>query len=995
MTPPDGASVYSIPLGESIVDALARGLLAENPDPLRLSEMLILLPNRRGCRALREAFLRHGDGRPLLLPRMMPLGEFDEEEDAITAALGEEEDGDSLPPAVPPLRRQLLLTSLILKLGAGRGGEPPSPEQAASLAAELASLLDQVQIEELDFGALASLAPEDYAAHWQITLDFLKILTEYWPAILAEQGWMDGALRRNRLIDRRAAAWARNPPPYPVVAAGSTGSMPATARLLATVARLPQGRVVLPGLDRHLDAESWESLPSSHPQYGLARLLEKIGVSRDAVLDWPDCRESPRAVLMSEALRPDGVGAAWRQRDPAARQTAVEVALNGLTRLDCPGPREEAGAIALRLREVLEHPGKRATLITADRGLGRRVAAELRRFGIEIDDSAGRSLDLTVPGSFLLLLARMVASGFAPHETLAALKHPLARGGLAEGVFQVRMHRIEIAALRGPRPGPGAAGIRAVLAESGPDNPEKQALLEEWDKIAAASADLSALMAEPRAPLASLLAAHCRLADHLAATETESGAARLWAGDAGAAASLFIDDLADAADALPPMPGRDYPGLLRTLMAGVTVRPSWGGHPRLSIWGPLEARLQHADLLILGGLNEGSWPPEPASDPWLSRPMRERFGLPSPERRIGLSAHDFEQAVMAAEVMLTRSVRVDGTPSVPSRWLLRLDAALSASGLSRPWASGRWIDWHAALDRPTAVIRPEPPAPRPPLAARPRRLSATAIERWMRDPYAIYAEFILKLWALDPIDADPAAADYGSVVHGVLDAFVKEHPKGPLPAGALDWILEQGRKAFATVQLRPGLAALWWPRFVSVARWFVDQETARRPLLSASITETRGSWDIAGPAGPFTLSATADRIDILADGSLAVIDYKTGTVPTAREIEAGFSPQLPIEAAIALKGGFSSIPARPVTELLFWRLKGGMDGGEIITASKRPPGELAAEALAGVAALVAAFDDENTPYAARPHPDMAPRYSDYGHLARILEWSAAETGGDE
>lgn len=974
--PAAARSVFTIPSGASFVDALAAGILERaDGEPLELARHLILLPTRRACRSLREAFLRVSGGRPLLLPRMRPLGDLDEDE----LALAEDGLGGpalDLPPAVPPLRRQLLLARLVLAMGGERGGGPPSPEQAAQLAAELGRLLDQVQTEGLDFQRLAGLVPDAYAAHWQVTLDFLRLVTEHWPKVLAEQGYMDAAERRRLLLEAQAKSWRRAPPAHPVVAAGSTGSIPATAELLATVAGLPGGILVLPGLDRAMDDESWAALDVTHPQYGMKRLLERLELAPAAVAEWPcgGAVRRHRERLIAEVMRPAATTEAWR-----AGGDGDAAALAGVRRLDCPGGREEAGAIALVLRGVLEEAGRTAALVTPDRTLARRVAAELRRWGVGIDDSAGRPLALTVPGTFLRLAAEMVAQDFAPHAVLAALKHPLAAGGTAAPLFRSRVRRLERQALRGPRPG-GIDGIIGRLKDED---------LRHWlAGVAAMARPLAEAMARDQAPLADLVRAHLAFAEALAGDDREVGARRLWRGEAGEQAALFVADLAEAAAALPALAGRRYPALLDVLMRGRVVRPAWGGHPRIHIWGPLEARLQHADVMVLGGLTEGSWPPQAEVDPWMSRPMRRDFGLPPPERRIGLSAHDFAQAFCAPEVVLTRAARLDGTPTVPSRWLLRLDTVLRAQGLAGRLTGGPWAEWFLALDRPARIRPTPPPAPRPPVEQRPRKLYATEIETWMRDPYAIYARRILRLEALDSIDADPGAADYGSVVHKALERFQKAYPDA-MPDAAEARLLEIGRAVF-TEKLRdlPGVWAFWWPRFESVARWFAGIEAGRRAALAASYCEFEGALTLDGPAGPFVVAAKADRIDLLADGTLAVIDYKTGAPPSRREVAAGFAPQLPVEAAIARAGGFPGIPARAVSELLYWRLKGGETGGEISGAGD-DPGGLADAAVEGLRGLILAFDRVETPYEARPHPERAPRFSDYAHLARVKEWATA------
>lgn len=974
MTP----TVFTIPPGLPFVDTLAAGLMDKaGGDPLKLAEMIVLLPNRRACRSLRDAFLRLSGGRPLLLPRMRPIDAVDEDEMVLSAS-----EPLDIPPAIEPVERQLLLTRLVLAMGGGRGGVKPTPDQAARLAAELASLIDAVQIERLDWSRLGSLVPEDYAAHWQITLDFLELVTQAWPAILSERGLLDPQERVNRALDLMAQSWRETPPDFPVIAAGSTGSRPATADLLAVIAALPQGSVILPGLDCGLDEAGWAALDASHPQHGLKKLLDRLGLDRHRIPTFgraPDPRAA-RSRLLSEALRPAATCEAWRDLPQWP-----ETALSDVARLDAPGPREEAGAIALMLRQALETDGFTAALVTPDRNLARRVATELERWDISIDDSAGKPLALTEPGAFLRLVSAMVAERFSPHATLACLKHPMAAGGEDKAAFRAKVRRLDKRALRGARPAEGVAGLRAA---AGGDDKLGRLL----DGLAALTSPFAALMARETAPFAELVRAHMELAESLAGDDMLPGAARLWAGEAGEAAARFAAELAHAAPALGDIPTFAYGALLDQLLAGQVVRPHWGRHPRLFIWGPIEARLQHADLMVLGGLNEGTWPPQADADPWMSRPMREAFGLPPHERRVGLSAHDFAQGFAASRVVLTRSVRVDGTPTVPSRWLMRLDAIREAAGLEFGEDATPWLDWHHVLDSaPRLAV--QRPAPRPPVEARPRALSVTEIETWMRDPYAIYARHVLGLRALDPIDADPGAAEYGSLVHKAIELFLRRYPD-TLPPDAEAKLVEVGREVFAETLSRPGLWAFWWPRFLSVARWVVAHEDARRSVVARVVPEVKGSLEIVAPAGPFTISARADRIDVLSDGTLALIDYKTGQPPSAREVAAGYAPQLPLEAAIARNGGFEDVPAAEVSRLLYWRLKGGEDGGEEKSAGDDPT-QLAAEAVEGLAALVAVFDDPATPYEARPHPDYAPRYSDYLHLARVREWASTGEDGEE
>lgn len=988
--------VYSIDAGLPFVDTLARGLTDRfGKGPADLSRVTVLLPTRRAVRALREAFLRASGGEPMLLPLMRPIGDVEEEELAIEIAAGLAGGADStlsIPSAMPELKRQLLLANLILTWGKQRGVGPGDAAQAGRLAAELARLLDQVQTERLSFDALTGLVPEDYARHWQLTLDFLRILSEHWPSILAERGAIDQAARRNRLLEALTERWRHAPPAHPVVAAGSTGSIPATADLLAVVARLPRGAVVLPGLDLRLDDEGWDAVDPAHPQFGMKQLLAHLRTSREEVLAWPDgaaavASDAVRGTLLSEVMRPAATSERWHEFAEAPEAVGVEGGSgSGITRITCPGPREEAGVIALAMREALETPARTAALVTTDRGLARRVAAELARWDIAVDDSAGTPLADTPPGVFLQLCADMLASGLAPVSLLAALKHPLAAGGLAPGAFRRFVRRLEVRALRGPRPGPGFAALRGAVGRKA-----GQKDLRDWiSGIEALARPFAAALRKRRIPLADILAAHVAFAEALAASNEADGAARLWAGEAGEGLALFVEELADASADLPPLSGASYPSLLDSLVAGRVVRPRYGLHGRLFIWGPLEARLQRADVLILGGLNEGTWPRAAEVDPWLSRPMRERFGLPSPERRIGLSAHDFAQAAAAPDVVLTRSEKVEGAPTVPSRWLLRLEALIGEPAGREAQRAADLLHWQAALNEPAAVTPVKPPSFAPPLDARPRRLSVSAVETLMRDPYSVYARYILGLRALDPMDADPGAAERGGFIHKALDDFVAAFPKD-LPDDALDRLLEFGEAAFRSSLDLPGVWAFWWPSFEQIAEWFVAFERERRRKVQVVSSEASGELRLDLPGGPFVLTARADRIDRFAGGGLAIIDYKTGQTPTNKDIDRGFSPQLPLEAAMAVAGAFAGIAAARIEQLAYWRLSGGADAGKEYVL-KRDAMEYAAEARAGLERLIMSFDDPARPYLSRPRPHALPRFSDYEHLARVKEWSSGTRG---
>ncbi len=987
--------LFHIPPRHAFVDALAAGLLdAYGGDRLAFADALVLLPNRRAVRALRDAFLRATDGQPLLLPRIRPIGDIDDDELAIAAApaLGEDvERIEDLPPAVATERREALLTRLVLEEGpslAGLEASSFSPAQALRLARELAGLLDELQIAGVSLDALSGLVADDYADHWRGTLEFLGILRTRWPAELARLGAMDPVERRSKALRAQAAQWRAHPPAHAVIAAGSTGTQPATRELLAAIAELPLGCVVLPGLDLDLDEDGWAALDETHPQFALRELLTSLDRQRHEVRPWPgiDDHSAARAALLSESMRPAATTDRW-----IGGMTDADSALAKVTRIDCPTEQAEAVAIALALRETLETPERTAALVTPDRGLARRVAAELERWNIDIDDSAGVPLAETPPAALARLLVAMMAEGFAPVATLSVLQHPFVALGMTRDACRQRAHLLDAGVLRGPKPAPGLGTLRELVA--GGDVARRGALDELLGALDRACAPLSTLGESVAHPVSAWLTSMAQALEALAATDAQPGAATMWRGDAGEALARMIAVRRDEGDALPPITLAQFPDLLDELLAGVVVRPRYGRHPRLAILGPLEARLQRADRVVLGGLNEGTWPATVDTGPWLNRPMRGALGLPQPELRIGQAAHDFAQAFAADEVFLVRSNRVNGTPTVPARWLARLDARLGYDAQDKNVkppayvAAGlAYLDWALELDAAVGRATPVRPAYSPPIATRPTRLSASAIEQWRRDPYGLYARFILNLEPLDPLEQPYGAAERGTAIHDALEAFVLAWPN-ELPDDAEARLIELGRKTLGPLLTRPADRAFWWPRFERLAGWFCDFERQRRAEgWRAYALEKRGERRI----GPVTIHAKADRID--RNGSAwEIIDYKTGRIPTRDEIEAVYAPQLAIEALIARAGGYGDKAGDDIA-LSHWRTGGG-DAQRAVAV--KDPAAVIGETERVLGEMIDAFYRDGAAYVAIPQPAYAPVFNDYAHLERIDEWATRVDADEE
>jgi ATP-dependent helicase/nuclease subunit B len=999
-------NVFTIPASAPFAETLAKGLIAKldpaRKDPMALSTATVWLPTRRAVREFPEVFARIMGGAALL-PQMHALGDVDEDE-----LIFANEDNLEFPPAIAPMRRQMLLARLVRKT---------NPDltfaQAASLSASLAKFLDELQTQRIDLSALQELVPDRFAEHWERVWKFLSIVKDIWPITLAEEGALDPSARRNLALAALADRLQENPPQGPVIAAGSTGSIPATADLLRVIANLPNGFVVLPGLDRDLDAKSWNELDPGHPQYGMKKLLGDIGVKRADVRDWQPMEAAvnkPREMLLREVLRPAPTTDAWRaiaetQPDDIAR------GLEGLSLVEAANPGEEATAIALILREVLAHPGKTAALVTPDRNLARRVASEMRRWGVEIDDSAGKPLANTPPGTFLCLIAEAADQHFAPIPLLALLKHPLAAGGEEPSEFRRKVRDLDRLALRGPRPDPGLDGVlRAIAAgEIEAERRASQAESEEERERARSAARRFAKMKtwfggiiEILRPLEKLFtqdaaivdAADChgRTAEALARSNTESGAARLWAKEDGNKAADFIAALKLAAAGIEPVESSSYPVLFRTLAEGPSVRPTFGRHPRLSILGPLEARLQSFDTAVLGGLNEGTWPKGAPVDPWISRQMRDDIGLERPERDIGLSAHDFASLASGPRVILTRAQKSEGTPTIESRWIQRLRQLINGVGLEKELPSKTpYAEWARQLDNPGEPKPERRPAPTPPVNVRPRSLTVTEIETWLRDPYAIYAKHILRLRPLDPLDDAVGPLERGNTIHEALEQFTLEYPDA-LPADAADRLIAIADGIFKREAIPHATLALWRPRFERAARWFVEEERIRRAHVSRSFVEKKGVRKFASTGGDFELRCRADRIDVLKTGGAAIVDYKTGQAPAKKQVNALLAPQLPLEGVILrTAGGFKDIGALEPEELLYIKFIGGKKEGGTIPIDDVPT--LVDEAEKRLIARIRDFDRAEKPYHAQVMPLKARQHSDYAHLERVREWS--ESGMDD
>ncbi|AKQ42150.1 helicase [Aurantiacibacter atlanticus] len=986
-------NVYSIAAHRGFADALVAGLVPRYAEEhFGLARLTLLLPSARAARTLSEAFVRYAGASGtsgLLMPRMVMVGDLDLDE-----ALGPLFDslgaGGAIPPAADPVRRWLRLAQFIGEASQSLRREALTANARLRLARDIGTAMDRLQVEEIDIESLWEErilnALEDNARHWTQNTKLLYAVSAMWRAELEERGELDAASRRNRLFRAAAERMRDNPPATPFVAAGVTSAAPALARLLRTISQLPNGAVVLPDLDLSMDEAVWDELggagdPTSdtpfakgdavtHPQYHLKLLLNRMGVAPGEVQQWHRAGLSKgppeRSHAISSLFLPPEASKAWVDLSAQKRR------MSGVRLVETANPEEEAQAIALLVREALEGPEKRVSVVTPDRGLAARVAQHLRRWDIVADDSAGRPLSQTAAGRVLLLLAEVCEETAAPVPLMALLQHPLVGAGDGRPEWLGNTRALELK-LRGPRKEPGLPPLRKLA---------RDAKVEEWFNVV--EAVLTPLLVGEREGEHGL----SEWLDLLTQAGENLCGENLWAREDGRALSGFIEEMRlHARDVPVTLKAADLPSALRDAMDLVAVRPPYGGHSRVAIYGLLEARMTRADMVICGGLNEGVWPPRPATDPLLAPAVLRALGVPGADFRIGLSAHDLAGALGAPEVVLSRARRDVAGPAIASRFLLRVRALLGGDLVERH-EDQELPQLARALDGQYRMAPHPRPEPRPDALQRREDISVTALDRLRSDPYEFYASKILRLPELDLLDAEPGPAWQGSLAHAILEDW-------HAGKGSLDELADLHLRELSA---HPLLSALWRPRLLRALEW-VEVELAANPARKPAKWEAWGEMTVDG----IRIFGKADRIDRLADGSLAVVDYKTGSPPTGKQVQQGYALQLGTIALILRDGNFDGLSGRATcfeyislgkakvkdhptgfgyvtTPLLEGRKSTGIPPADFLPESERFLHEALSRWILGT-----------EPFTARLNPD-APGYSTYDQLMRLAEWQSQQDG---
>ncbi len=944
--------VYNMPSEYSFLDVMASSLLHDfGHDPLAFRRVTVFLPTRRACRLLAECLLEKSQQESLVLPKMYPLADLDDED--IEFQLYDKNLSAEIKPAISSLERQLILTQCLLKAGFynERGEvEDLSLSSATHLSQQLCGFLDQVQSERLSLSEMKDLVPEAYAVHWQKNLDFLNVISQQWPRILESIDKVDPMQRVHLLLEKQTKAWEETPTHDYVIAAGSTGSHKTTAKLLDVIARLPNGTVVLPGLDQSYDVDTSDIKPT-HPQYGLRALLSFMEVNYRDVSVFQGCAQqgqtpsSEKVTYVNQLMRDE--------------YHCLPQGEKGLKVVSCATLEEEASVISLYLRDALEKKDiKKAALISMNDDLKGRVQQRLKKWGVDVYMNEGQKLEDLSKGVYLILTARLLFEEFSPHVLMAVLKHPLSRLCFeSKEIMYIEQQLVR---------GHVYDSLSSFLEKNSAENLLAiQSLSSAFNDVAS---DLDVQNFSKKS------SAHLVFSEKMLSNHFDKTGERLWVDEEGQALSSLFEVLLKNAQGLGRVNGAGYVDFISKIFSSQKMAPPSRKLDKIVLLGPLEARLQKFDLTILGGMNEGVWPPDLSENIWLSKSMRASFGLLTPERRVGLAAHDFVQFSAGKNVILTRAEKEMGRSSVPSRWLskvLKSDPALL--DLSFVYLSRRL---HHQVDG----LSFGPPEPVPPIHVRPRSYSVSDVALLTNNPYAFYVHRILKLSPLQPMDSQIGALERGILIHDIFREFVETYHQ-KWPGDPYSALLEVAKKYFDSISEENEVTVFWWQQFKQMAKWFVEQEARRQSDVQTSHAEIKGEFmtDLE-----ILIKAKADRIDVFKDGRVEIIDYKTGMPPRKGDVQTGMAPQLPLEAWILQEGGFPKVRPSQNIVLSYWKV--GKES-KADSFEKDVPGIV--EATKDLFyALMSFFVNQKSPFLAYPHgiPDVS-FHGEYDHLARVKEWS--------
>jgi ATP-dependent helicase/nuclease subunit B len=1008
-------TVFNIPAGVSFFDCLAQGIIQHyNNQPELFSKITIFLPSKQNIKTLKESFFKINHGKILLLPKIRSLGDMLDNEMSLLP------DIETSPYAILSQKkvinyksRHLALTRFILETFKSTKNANISYQEGFSLAATLLELLDSLQLEQISPTILKEIKIDGYIENWQKNLDIINSVTELWTNYLVSHNYCDPIIHRNAIFNYLSHYWLNNPSNAPVIIAGSIDSTPASAHFIKSIGCLEKGCIVLSGLDTGLTEKDIHNLNPNHPQYELYKLIHYFGNDVASIENWTSTdkfltnRHKQRQKLCHEIMRSSETTESWINIAERLSNHDISQAIQDINIIHAPNERKEASAIALIIREAMETPNKSIALVTPNRLLVQRVKAILTRWNIIPNDSAGIALSSLPQGIYFKLLCDVLESNFAPIQLLSFLKHPFSNAGFAKGDFKTQVYRLEKQILRGVAPSNGLQGYRQALKLKIELLKNKSDIDAEKSKHLHLSLSLIDFLERLFSPIIAL-DDYCTMTDftetfinlinQCACTDTQNATELFWSDDAGQCANDLLSSFIDISDSLGFLPKQAIYNHIKEFSAKTSIHKNFGYDKNVFIWGTSEARLQQADIMILAGLTEGSWPVSPQANIWLSRPMQEQLGLTTPERHIGLSAHEFVQAICSSKIFLTYSAESNGSPNIPSRWIISLEniiqGVFTSTDILKNLYNTPYLSWLEQLDNTDIIPIPaKRPMPKPPINLRPKAISVTDAEKWLRDPYTIYCKHILNLKKLNGIDEELNASEKGTIIHKLFNDFTIATQTGfhGSPEQIMNNIVNN---LLESLKQRPLLYIFWGNRLHYICTQFVEFEIERRKKLTPILSEIDGKISFQTTQGDFTIKARCDRIDLTQDNQAIIVDYKTSSssAPSYEQMKIGLAPQLPLQAIILEQGGFGkpyqscaahyiivNETKNPPFEIKEMKSKQSL-------SSDKPFNALIHDIFEDFKIWVEKYNDINTAYISRRLPQFLKYEGDYDHLARVKEW---------
>ena len=995
-------SLFTIAPHASFLEILANNILDgtllngwDISSDFGLSDITIFLPTKKSRLELADIFNKKLNGA--LLPDIKTFGDEKEEESVFLPPNNLAPfDLEPLPKAISTIRRSLILS----KLTQGYLKEKPlSSSQVFALSSSLSSLIDDCHIEDVKIENLKNITPDNLSENWQENLEFLKIAFDVLPHILKEENLIDIALLQKIKLQRQAENLENIYKNKPIIAAGSTGSVLATAKLLKAITKLKRGVVVFPSLDISLSNETLKTLsdkktnPHSHPQYVLVETLKNLGAKLGDVKELAPKKNTTRTNIIRSSLALMNESANWANIRKKY-QDDIKTAFKDISFIGADNDELQARAIAFATYDFLIK-NKSVGIISPNRNLARRISVELKRFNIEVDDSAGTPLFHTPIMRFARQVITLVKGNFSSLDLVALLQNKFTHFALSRAEINKRAQWLEYALLRGQNPKEGIDGLRIALKQNlNNENPyaplklsEKQGeeLSDLFDRLEITLNPLIVLFSNKKIKIAQFANVFERVILDIVKDENDDlKILQNWLQNL----SKEDENINLEVDVF------DIESSLQSLMANISSHAKTAFNAPVNIWGQLEARLQNKDLMILAGLNETIWPKIADPGVWLSRNMAVELGLEPKEKRIGQAAHDFEMALGNENVIISYAKRKGVDPIQPSRFLQRLSAFIGDEISQECQKKGDiWLEKALNIDFCENVTPALRPSPNPKKALRPKSLSVTEIETLMRSPYDIYAKYILNLKPLDPLGMKPDARNRGNIIHAIFEQFIKE--KIDINSKeAFEDIMKIAKENFASLN-NPSQEILHFKRFENIAREFIKFEKIRDKEIKKRNAEVKGNWKLNGADPIFTLRGKADRIDILNNGELEILDFKTGSIPDAKDMRGFFAPQMLLEAAMAREGAFKNIIPAKIASLKYIKLSFSPKSFEITDYKfeKNTNLDLAVDKI--IERLSRHVHEyllnDKTPMSARIFPNLNQKFiGNYEHLSRTGEWSLAD-----